>query len=340
MGLHATAWAIVHSGGESSARTKTTLEARLPRFDNFQDPHMIDWTSSSTLYSQTASLQKVTLSFAGIYFYEFASSLPHDWEVVKKLRGKPTTLIGNALYLLCRYLIFMTCVCSCLLASGYREFSCQALLKTHNTSAGFGIACASGLLFVRACIIWKWNRWVIAFLSPFLAAVCGCTIQITVLFTSSFDPKIGQCTLTSAIIDRSLCVALFSGDITLLAFIFIGLQRGWQGARGFPLWFTLWNQGLLYFALAVMVEAPLVASSFLIFLMLDLNEIMNAMFVVPAVVMMATGATRFHRTLSGYSNRPVLPYKISAHSAEPNSYELANIVDRRARGASVNPERH
>ncbi|KZV71905.1 hypothetical protein PENSPDRAFT_377020 [Peniophora sp. CONT] len=259
---------------------------------------MIDWTDPHILLSQAASLQKMTLVFSGIYFYEFTSSLPYDWEVLKRLRGRPTTLVGNSLYLLCRYLALMTSICSCLLTSGYTTISCQGLLKAYSFSAVFGIASASSLLFVRAGIIWKWNRWVVVLLSPFLAAIYASAIRTVVVFTSTYDPSIGQCTLNSAIQDRAISVAVFCGDLTLLAFILIGLRKGWREVRKFPLWSILWNQGLLYFALAVMVEAPL-----MVFLLLNLNEVMNAMFVVPAVVMMAAGSTRFYRILTQYGGR-------------------------------------
>ncbi|VDC06017.1 unnamed protein product [Peniophora sp. CBMAI 1063] len=306
---------------------------------------MVNWTDPHTLFLQTASLQRVTLIFSGIYFYEFILSLPYDWEVLKRIRGRPTALVGNTLYLVCRYLALMNAICSCVLTSGNTTISCQALLRAYSFSAVIGIACASSLLFVRAGIIWRWNTWIVALLSPFLVAIFATGIRTVVLFSSTFDPNIGQCTLNSAIQDRAISISVFCGDLTLLTFILIGLQRGWGGTYKFPLWSILWNQGLLYFVLAVMVEVPL-----MVFLLLNLNEIMNAIFVVPAgkfsrsniatiahpepiavplVVMMAIGSTRFHRDLTQYtSGRIAWTMRMPVHRTkllERDTFELGEI---------------
>ncbi|KZV75733.1 hypothetical protein PENSPDRAFT_646785 [Peniophora sp. CONT] len=93
---------------------------------------MVNWLDSRTLLSQAASLQKLTLVFTGIYFYEFSLSLPHDWKILKKPYDRPVHLVGNGLYLVCRYLVFASCISACLLAaSANRAFSCEALVKTY-----------------------------------------------------------------------------------------------------------------------------------------------------------------------------------------------------------------
>ncbi|VDB84773.1 unnamed protein product [Peniophora sp. CBMAI 1063] len=280
---------------------------------------MVDWHAPRTLFLQAESLQKMTCVFAGIYFYDFLLNLPYDWEVINKKYTRPVTMLGNCLYITSRYLAFICCVCMCVLISSYRAVSCPSLLRLVTLSGVVGIASASSLLFVRACVIWKWNRWVTACLSALLVAQYIVGIRSVILISSVYDPSIRQCTLDDVIEDRPVSVAVFITDFTLLAFILIGLQRSWRDARGFPLWYTLWNQGLLYFLLAITMEVPLV-----VFLMLNLNEVMNTLFIIPSVAMLVVGATRFHRELTKHSsgvtvyNVPALP------SAEPDSFELVH----------------
>ncbi|KZV71909.1 hypothetical protein PENSPDRAFT_377224 [Peniophora sp. CONT] len=285
---------------------------------------MVDWQDPHTLLLQAASLQKMTCIFSGIYFYDFVLTLRYDWEIVNKLYARPVISVGNSLYILCRYLAFSYCICSCLLISSYRVINCQALLKLVTFSGVIGLACTSSLLFVRAGVIWKWNRWVVGCLVPFLGVMYALGLKSVVLISSRYDPSIGQCTLDDVVQDRAVSVATLITDWTLLAFILVGLQRSWQNARGFPLWYTLWNQGLIYFALAIAMEVPLV-----VFLMLNLNEVMNTFFVIPSVVMLVAGATRFHRALTRHVSRTVTVYNgvplPATRLREPDSMELRDV---------------
>ncbi|KZV71910.1 hypothetical protein PENSPDRAFT_751296 [Peniophora sp. CONT] len=114
----------------------------------------------------------------------------------------------------------------------------------------------------------------------------------------------------------------------------------------------LGNSGLLYFSLAITMEVPLVASRFLqteacihkldsdgyaqVFLMLNLNEVMNTFFVIPSVVMLVAGATSFHRALTRHGSRVISVYKIPVvHTGEPESFELRGIGVGSSYGRSV-----
>ncbi|KZV75734.1 hypothetical protein PENSPDRAFT_34700 [Peniophora sp. CONT] len=131
--------------------------------------------------------------------------------------------------------------------------------------------------------------------------------------TSTFDVSLGQCSLGDGDSRaRPFVPVLFFGDLSLLAFILIGLQKSWKGARGFPLWFTLWKQGWLYFMIAIMFEAPLT-----ILLMLNLNQVMNSLFIVPSVVMLGIGATRLHRALTSCNGQAVMLYRRPGGHVQP-----------------------
>jgi len=91
-------------------------------------------------------------------------------------------------------------------------------------------------------------------------------------------------------------------DVALLLIVLIGLLRmchPWKG--GFGLGRLLWKQGITWLLLAIVSEiTPTV------FIFLDLNDVFNAMFLVPSLITMSVCATRMYRSLAESGSTDVI----------------------------------
>ncbi|KZV69476.1 hypothetical protein PENSPDRAFT_753339 [Peniophora sp. CONT] len=87
-------------------------------------------------------------------------------------------------------------------------------------------------------------------------------------------------------------------DVGLIASLFLGLSRRWSDVRtsGSGIWYILWNQNAIYFALAIALEIPMTA-----FYFFKSNESVVLLFTVPDTMILSIAATRFYRSLTGFS---------------------------------------
>ncbi|VDC00662.1 unnamed protein product [Peniophora sp. CBMAI 1063] len=283
---------------------------------------MVNWTADTTLFSEALSLEKTTAVLCGLYFYEFVLALPYDWEIVRSRMPYAQTLrslAGYILYTLSRYLTFVYCVCSCLLLNNYRSFDCEALVKIITFCGTMGPTCASSSLFLRAGAIWKWNRFIVACLLLPLTASYICSIRTVILVTATDTVlDMEQCASTNISEAKATAITTTLTDVTLLTFFLLGLRKGRKEARGFPLWHMLWDQGLIYLCLAIAIGVPSA-----VFLVLDLNEVINTIFITPPILMPAIAATRFQRALTKRSNSTISVWNVPVvRPRAPESYEL------------------
>ncbi|KZV71911.1 hypothetical protein PENSPDRAFT_377296 [Peniophora sp. CONT] len=251
-------------------------------------------TGPLTLLHELTALQNMTALFSGIYFHELISHLPFDWRLLVLSNGPRTTTaqIAKWTYFVCRVLLVIFGVCAAI-ASFPNRPDCHALYKLLSGTGFLGVICSSSLLSIRVGAIWKWDKRVVVLVTLNCLATLACAIYLIVTIDSTYDAEIHNCTLTSVHNDLYPAVAVLIGDCTLLALLLVGLRRNWSGARQFRMWHTLWSQGMLYLFLATLVEVPLVG-----LLIVNLNPVMNTIFVPPEVIILGVGATRMFRSLN------------------------------------------
>jgi len=121
-------------------------------------------------------------------------------------------------------------------------------------------------------------------------------------------PEERACIVQHTEANESNVTMTFSGDLFFLVAMLFGLLR-MKEARRLGLWKFLWNQGLIWIALATVAEAPTV-----VFLRLNLNQVMNVMFFTPEQLILVIGATRMYRTLSDFTKS----YNPSGNYSAPN----------------------
>ncbi|VDB94035.1 unnamed protein product [Peniophora sp. CBMAI 1063] len=246
------------------------------------------------LPNQLVTLQNTALLFTGLWLQEFIVHLRHDWRLVKRPHaGRPVVArLAKWTYLACRIFCLIHCVCVSVIT--FPVFSdCHVLIKVLTASGFFDIICASTLLSIRVAAVWSWNKRVVSLLVVVALVTLALSIYLMVKIDSSYDPATLACVLTGLEDALAPSVAMLAGDCIILSLLLVGLQRNWGDARKFRVWHILWTQGLIYLLFAAVFEIPFVA-----LLALDINPILNAMFVTPESVVLAVCATRMFRSLN------------------------------------------
>ncbi|KAH9964960.1 hypothetical protein BC827DRAFT_1374802 [Russula dissimulans] len=181
--------------------------------------------------------------------------------------------------------------------------------------AYLGFAAATLLIVLRIVAIWNKNKavvriaiglWItnVAFLiqgrslslptnmSPKQTRFVTGAIRLR--FAWFTDPK--ECLVQSVkSFQLSLIVALIT-NIVLLLTVIVGLLRlRYSGGGSFGLQRFLWNQGIVWFLLAIVAEVPPVV------FILNMNVEVNLMFQIPSPIVMSIVASRMHRGLTDYA---------------------------------------
>ncbi|KZV74686.1 hypothetical protein PENSPDRAFT_749043 [Peniophora sp. CONT] len=148
------------------------------------------------------------------------------------------------------------------------------------------------LLFIRVGVIWEWKRPITAaFMLVYLTTIALGIRSIVLVRTSEIAGPIGPyCDTTSGLsVNRWNVFMTLIMDIGLLAFLFMGLWR-WSNARASStsVWHLLWNQGLIYLTLAIVLEVPMTS-----FIFLNYNGFIDLFFTIPETILLSVSQTPF-----------------------------------------------
>ncbi|KAH9995117.1 hypothetical protein BJV77DRAFT_992628 [Russula vinacea] len=111
------------------------------------------------------------------------------------------------------------------------------------------------------------------------------------IIRSEWDPLLQTCLVSNPEENKPNIIVTFISDVFLLLFGIV-----------FPLGCLLWNQSIIWLAIATVAEATPV-----VFIILNLNRIFSPsycfdiMFQFPSLIAMSIAATRMYRSLSGFS---------------------------------------
>lgn len=155
---------------------------------------------------------------------------------------------------------------------------------------------SSVLMAIRVIAIWKYNKIFIAAFVIIMCAQVGFYIFEFTKLDATWIPTQSACVMnTSARNTQPINVLTLGIDLFLISSILVGLLR-WKPAGQFRLWRFLWNQGMTWFVTAIIAEVPAVT-----FILLNLNEVLNLIFFLPELVILAISAARMYRSLAEYS---------------------------------------
>ncbi|VDB93376.1 unnamed protein product [Peniophora sp. CBMAI 1063] len=257
---------------------------------------MMNWNSAGTLREQAFALDSITATFIGVYVYEFAISTKFDWMLVNRSDTGRAVVAKSVkwLYMLCRYSCLANCV-GLALAVFHGRQDCSIVAKVVNATGIIAVTSSTILLFIRVGVVRKWNKWITAIFACAFVAIFALGVRVIVKVHGQSNGLTGPaCTTTgfTTILPNVFMNLLVDGS--LLLFLFAGLRR-WTHSRKFNVWNLLWNQGLVYLSLAVMIELPMT-----IFLFLNFNPIMPLLFYSPFSIILPIAATRFYRSLTTF----------------------------------------
>jgi len=255
---------------------------------NFRDPF--------TIASESNEADRFWSFVDGIFIWEFIVTLDYEWSVIRGRRPYRWTIW---IYSLTRVATLASVVLN-IYTIDVTHINCQVTVGLQFVFAYLAFAASSLLIVLRIIAIWNRNRIIVAFATGVWGINITFLIQGVIRFRASWEINneigLGGCVFYLDSIRLSTVVA-FAADTILLLIMLFGLYRlrrhGHGGLMG--LGRLLWNQGVVWLLLVVATElTPTV------FILLDLNQLLDLMFQVPWMIAMSIAATRMYRSLSDF----------------------------------------
>jgi len=155
---------------------------------------------------------------------------------------------------------------------------------------------ASLLIVLRIIVIWDKNKVVTAIALGVWAVDIVFIVQGIVRIHHHWLPEFNACVALNPQSSKLNIISILLTDISLLTTMLVGLSR-LRGHRAdtFGLGRLLWKQGVIWLFLATVAEVTPG-----VFISLNLNEPLDLMFQIPALITMSIAATRMHRSLTDY----------------------------------------
>ncbi|KAI0045769.1 hypothetical protein FA95DRAFT_1680248 [Auriscalpium vulgare] len=251
---------------------------------NFEDPKVE--------LSNYLSFVKLVHVFAGIFIWEYVSTLYFEWEVVTGRRPYRWTLL---VYSGTRLLALVNAAMNLALFNTTSPMNCELYIKFQLFFAYSALAAGSSLMLLRIIAIWDRNVYVAVSVVAVWLMNLGLLIDSIVAVKAIYVPGTG-CIITNTTESKKYIAATFSTDLFLLIMMLAGLLRTRQKAGSFTIWRVLYTQGLVWLVVATVGELPP-----LILIQLNLNDPWNLMFQVPGLMIMAICSTRMYRDLFNLS---------------------------------------
>ncbi|KAF8843882.1 hypothetical protein BDN67DRAFT_1008582 [Paxillus ammoniavirescens] len=292
---------------------------------------MPDWQSSSELARDSSIFIKLMHALMGLYAWEFIVSLDFDWAI---LAGKKKFRWPMIFYFAGRYLLLFAIIGALVGLDTPVEVNCKALYAFSQFAgdAAVGLACIN--LSLRTIAIWSQNKWIIGILTNkrFLTSLIGVPVS------AAWVPGVG-CVLVGGSTTIAVAIFIYSMCFDFIVLCLTAYKLAWDPRRtGSSALHTklvrmIFSDGLVYFIVALL--ANLTAT---VFMMLDLNAVMNVLFNAPAAIastIMASWAVRrlynfrFGAPEASHSNqqssirfRSPHPPQVSRHSREPTAIHV------------------
>jgi len=247
---------------------------------------MINWHDPAREVGTMFAVVKFKHVMAGLYIWEVVLNLKYEYSII--MRKRKITL-ASAFYMGCRWCTLFAIIVELLIMdqSFDGEMVCHALASMTFALSFLSMLFASLLVILRVHALWERNKVVTTIASAFWLTHAASLIYGVV--RSRGHPADGRCVFDHILRARICIISTFISDLVLLALMVSGVLR-WKGVHDKSgTWWLLYKQGLAWIVLFTLAEVPP-----LVFIILDLNDNMNVMFLLPAVITMAVGASRLY----------------------------------------------
>ncbi|KAI0259258.1 hypothetical protein BC834DRAFT_1045400 [Gloeopeniophorella convolvens] len=259
---------------------------------------MVGWKDPARVAADYLALVKLVHVMTGISIWEILINLPFDLSIFTGKRRFRWTFM---LYLGCRW---SPIFCLTAMLVGFdvsHKINCMAWVVSVYSFAYLSFMFASALIVLRIAAIWGHNKFAVGLASATWLTSTGLYMRSTIMLRAVSNPQGSSCVTLNTGKNKVTVLVTVATDTILLGLMLGGLLR-WtseQHAGGTPRF--LYNQGLVWLVVVALAEVPAA-----VFIMLDLNDPLNLMFTVPAVVIKALGAAHIYRALAEYSSQDIM----------------------------------
>ncbi|KIP12126.1 hypothetical protein PHLGIDRAFT_98489 [Phlebiopsis gigantea 11061_1 CR5-6] len=253
---------------------------------------MPDWNSPAELAVEGAAFAKFMHALAGLYFWEFATSLDFDWAFIT---GKKKLHWPLIFYFLDRYLLFFAMIGILIALDVTTEVNCQVLYTFNQLVGDAAVGLASINLAIRTMALWSEKMFIVI---PLVIIILGhwSLILQGVLLKAEWEPGTG-CVITKTNTTILAATFIYSMCFDLVVLVLSAIKLAFGEGQRSQLMDMLFRDGLVYFMIAFI--ANLLAT---IFMLLNLSSIMSVIFNVPAAVASTIVACRAVRRLNRWSS--------------------------------------
>jgi len=263
---------------------------------------MNKWHDPARIIAEYFALAKFVHLLGGLYIWEFVTNLEYEYNIIT---GKRKLTRAFPLYLGCRWFPLLAIVVQFIgfdaSTASYKD-GCQAMVVMTFTFSYLSFLFSSALIILRISALWQHNKVVIALASAFWLTNLICSIYGVATYRGLWTGVV--CAIQHTDHTKIGTFSTFFTDAALLVLMFIGVWR-WEAPREKGgVWWLLYTQGLAWVIIITLAEVPPV-----VFIILDLNDTMNLMFLTPALIITAIGAARIHRGLVNYPRANFPPMK-------------------------------
>ncbi|KAJ7468091.1 hypothetical protein FB451DRAFT_1092582 [Mycena latifolia] len=266
---------------------------------------MRDWSSQAELVLDATVFLKFMHSLLGLYAWEWFISLPFDWEV---LTGRKAFRWPLIFYFANRYLLLAAMAGIAVALDSTTEINCQAVYTFNQFAGNAAVGLASINLSLRTLAIWSQNGWIKVFLIVVILGHWSLILQ-GVLLKAVWSPEQNTCLISGT--NNTILAATFTYSMCfdLVVFVLNAYKLGIKRRGSSKLSKMIFKDGLIFFFIAFL--ANLVAT---VFMILNLNQIMNVIFNVPAAIASTIVATRAVRHLTNFTSQGPEMYQPSGSS--------------------------
>ncbi|KAH9994874.1 hypothetical protein BJV77DRAFT_285065 [Russula vinacea] len=257
---------------------------------------MVNYRDPAVVAQDGLALSKIWHAVAGLYFWEFVTTLDYEWSVV---RGRCVYGWTRWIYLTTRMATLMAMILCIIGIDVTTQYNCEVETVFQLIFAYLAVAAASLLIVLRIVAIWNGKKIVIATATGIWGINVTFLIQSIVRVHGEWSPALSTCLLVNLHTTTKLnLIVLLATDTILLLIMSVGLLRlGFHERSTLGVGRLLWRQGLIWLLVATIAEVvPAV------FICLNLNDAFNLMFQIPSMVTLSIAATRIHRGLADYAS--------------------------------------
>jgi len=242
------------------------------------------------------ALSKLWHTLAGLYIWEFVTTLDYEWSIIRRRRPYRWTIV---IYSVTRVSALIDVILSLVLLNVTTEYNCRVEFIFQLIFVYLTASAASLLIVLRVIAIWNRNKFVIAIATGIWVINLGFLIHGVVQIRSARVPGAASCTVVNMLGLQLNAIMTFIANIILLLLMLVGLLRlGYHESGVFGLGHLMWRQGLIWFFLATIVYVPA-----MVLITLDLNDPLMLILHLPTTVTMSITTTRIYRSLTDFSLR-------------------------------------